>query len=603
MLDTSDPAKLAEEINRAEQFRRKHTARGREIARRFMGNWYRNDNASEPTPENLVAGYIAFMLPELSYSDPALRISSNRPLTHKPIADFMELGINQWLKDADFGAEHQEVVRDFLINFGVMKVGMEPRDTGPDGLENAGPAGGATEALRPFAVRIPPDSLIMDPRCESVRSARYMGHKYWKDLDEIQAEVGERWDPEAVEQLSADDTGGDNDGQNSIERTVPLGLSGERNRVCLVDLWIPETGELVTLAQCGQDTLPVILRRVPYQGPRWGPITVFGAYTVPGDPYPISPLQFVMEQFEEMQAHITSSSEAASTYKRFILVEAAQVDMQNAILQAINGGVCAVRGLSAGNFQQVELGGPHPEQLAYIAGLRDRWDRVIGMGDAQRGRVAGKTAREAQIVQNNVDGRTAYLKKRVEKATRQVLSAVGWYLFHNPLVVMSVSGVDPISGHVIEGIFLGGPQDGQEMSWSDFDLQIIPESIGRTDDQVLQTRALQLLQLVPQILPLLQIPGLNVRYLVNMVGEAMNIKDLMDLLFNQQVLAMAGQAAAQQAQFAGMGQPPSVDPRIHPRFLERGLALPAAGAQGGPEPTTMANSMGMVYQEEAQWPR
>lgn len=554
-----DASLLCEEVFRAEEFRRKHTARAREIIRRYIGNWYRIDAACDPTPENLVASYIAFMLPELSYAAPSARIEAKRPTKYGDIADAMEQGMHAWLQEFEFTEEHQEVTRDFLINFGVMKVGMERRDNRPDGPRR-------TEALLPFACRVPVDQFIMDPRCEAPRYARMLGHKYWKDLDVIQAEE-DRWDQEAVARLTSmveEQTSPAESFGAGQERAVNLGMSTDRNRVMLADVWIPELNRLVTLAMSGtKEPSDLLLRNVEYHGPLSGPYEVFGAYTVPGDPYPISPLQMAMEQFEDLQQHLATAAEAASTFKRFVIVDAAANDLQAAALNAMNGSVLPVRGFNAQNMMQIELGGPHSEQSAYTEKSRDRFDRTIGMSDAQRGRVQGKTATETQITQSNVDGRTQFLKSRITNSTRRVLEKVGWYLFYNPNVVMDVTRTDPSSGQQTEGLFLGGIQPGQdEVDWVHFNLTIVPKSMELTDDTVQQQHAMALVQFAPQAAQgMLTMPFINWRWLVDMLGESMNIKKLSGILFNQQMM----QQLQQTAQAFGMGgapMPQGVNPQL-----------------------------------------
>ena len=61
---------------------------------------------------------------------------------------------------------------------------------------------------------------------------------------------------------------------------------------------------------------------VKWWEPKGGPFVVLGLHSVPGDPYPISPLQAVMEQFEELQAHIAAAAAEAGTFKSFVAVEA-----------------------------------------------------------------------------------------------------------------------------------------------------------------------------------------------------------------------------------------------------------------------------------------
>lgn len=592
MLDLT-PENMSEEIEAAEVFRRKHTSRIRDIVRRYVGNWHRMDNSTDPTPDNLVAGYIAFMLPEFSYTTPSATVEAKRPLQHEEIADAVEMMLQQWLKDSDFGDQHQDWVRDALMGFGVMKVGMEPKQQWDDAT--SGYATSSDGSLIPFACRIPPDQFIMDPRCERWQDARYMGHTYFKDLESLQGD--KRWDAAAVEQMSGM-TDDESAYENNADSERPFGLAKTptRQRVGLVDVWIRETNEIITMGRAGNSMSSIQLRRCKYHGPANGPYTVLGFYTVPGDPYPISPLQFAMEQFEELQAHLGSSSEAARSFKRFVMVNAADEDASNAMINAENGSVMKVRGFSTQNYAAVEAGGGNSEQYQYIGSIRDRWDRTMGMGDAQRGQASGKTATESQIVQSNVDGRTSYMKGRAIKFTTDVLDGVCWYLFHDPNIVEDVSRTDPVTGQTFEGLYLGGIQKGQQgLDWSKFNLNVTPESMSATDNQVVQAHAMQLFQLAPQAMQMMmQMPGINVRWLVKMLGEAMNIKQLPELLFNQQLLARLGQVP----QAFGQGLPQSLPQGSNPMFFNAGLGFPTGGQQqGAGQP---ANPMAVTGQQNNQ---
>lgn len=585
-IDTSDPAALALEINRAEDFRRKHTAETRKIIERYIGSHYRNDNQSEPTPENLIANYVAFMLPELSFTVPSVKVKALRPVSHQEIAQFMEMGITSWIGSSSLGDEHGDVIRDMLMGYGVMKVGMEPRDSY---LETDHANYGR---LTPFVCRVPPDHLILDPQCEIPCLARFIGDCYWRDLQAL-VEHPERWDPQAVEKLQSWGTmeGQTESGYDGRERAVKMGTSGPRKRVMLVDIWIQDTGELITLAKGdGADCQDIILRRGKYEGPKTGPYEIFGAYRVAGDPYPISPLQFSMQQFEEMQTHINATSKAASTWKRWIGVEAAATDAQNAVMTVENGGVAAIRGLSGGIMQQFEQGGPNAEQMQYVNILRDRFDRVLGLGDAQRGRAAGVTATEADDVQQNVDARTDWVRQKATQSTGRVLEKVGWYLFYNPNVAIEVSRVDDVSGQMMEGLFIGGIQPGQEdYDWMAFNLTIMAGSMKRPDAGAEMAKAMQLLQIGPQAVQIMmQMPMLNMRFILNQLGDAMDIENLADILINQQVLAQFGQLRQQQAMYGGAGDPGQMPGNLNPLLMQTMAQGPNASG-GGWMPRPQAN--------------
>ena len=51
----------------------------------------------------LVASYVAFMLPQLAYSQPAVMIQSTRPGEYRQLGEFLEMGIDSWMRRARFG--------------------------------------------------------------------------------------------------------------------------------------------------------------------------------------------------------------------------------------------------------------------------------------------------------------------------------------------------------------------------------------------------------------------------------------------------------------------------------------------------------------------
>lgn len=548
-----EPQPLCEEIDKAEEFRRRHTSYIAQIAQRYTGNWYRTDMSARSTPENSIFSYIAYMMPEVWASSPTCRVRAKRPITQQTAGQAMEEGLNAWIAESNLMADGTEAVRDAFLGFGFLQIGVEGRDQ-YDGANPSDVAGGGeldAHALMPFVARLGCDQLILDPACDSVRTARYIGHTYWMDLEDLQADP-DMWPPEAVVQLT--EGSGEDEGGPTDERPLNYGQTPNRKRVQLVDLWVREHGMLITMSRTTSGVKPVILRQVKYWGPPDGPYVIIGFYNAVGDPYPLSPLSPVMEQLEEMWSHQSQASLEAETYKKFAVVESSASDWVKAVQESVSGGLYTVAGLT-GKFLEIELGGAPPGRLDHIMALRDRSDRTLGISDQQRGRVKNSTATEADVVQKNVDTRTNYMRARVRAALCEVLRKVGWYLFNDAAVVMPISQVDPRTGQMRQGTFLGGPQQGQEgYSWLDFNLDIEPQSMLESDDQVVQQRTLELMQVVEQIIQFRAIaPDVNFRYIVNMFGESFNQKDLYELLFDPAVQAQMQQAAMQQA----MGVPPA----------------------------------------------
>lgn len=155
-----------------------------------------------------------------------------------------------------------------------------------------------------------------------------------------------------------------------------------------------------------------------------------------------------------------------------------------------------------------------------------------------------------------------------------------------------------------EGLFVGGIQPGQEsIDWTGFTVDILPESMSQTDNQVLQAHAMQMIQVAPEIIQMkMTMPGLNVDYIINQLGEAWNIKNLSKMIFNEQGLQKQMAQQQMQAQQPQPGQPPGPGGGPSPMSsltANTGMGFPGGGlANAHPQPKspvfpTNKNGQGM----------
>jgi hypothetical protein len=73
--------------------------------------------------------------------------------------------------------ELEALALDFLFGFGVAKVGIEPRGdygTGTGDQANGVMGNFTMEALTPFAVRLNPANVVIDPQADSYKTARFI---------------------------------------------------------------------------------------------------------------------------------------------------------------------------------------------------------------------------------------------------------------------------------------------------------------------------------------------------------------------------------------------------------------------------------------------
>lgn len=434
MID--DSAKnLSMEIEDSIKFREIHNRASADISRKFVGSHYRSDFDRSETLDNLVMAYFAWMLPELAYSHPACRVRTSRPVSQQQIADFIEMGLNIWLGKMDYGADDILVTMDMLTSFGVMMVSMQPMEHPTDGM---GYNGGA---LIPSASHVPRDQFVMDGRCSHWTKARFLGHEYFRDFDWMHDNAKVRgYSRKIIDQLEgSQENYNTDDGYQQGEKPFKPATVPPRNQVRLVDLWIKERGKIYTMVMGARTALPMILREEDYDGPEDGPYTVYGAYQVPGDPYPISRIQAEWSAFKELNAQVEAVSEANKTYKRFAIVDAKETELKDAAMNVGNGAVAAVRNFNPQLIHEMQLGGAHPEQLGYLNIIRERFTSGLGFGALQAGKAEDVTATVGQIAQSNADGATAWVKECKYKATAMTMKKVMYYLIHNPNVVMEVS--------------------------------------------------------------------------------------------------------------------------------------------------------------------
>jgi hypothetical protein len=173
-----------------------------------------------------------------------------------------------------------------------------------------------------------------------------------------------------------------------------------RKRVNLYELYLPEHGRIITLAETGPQ--PVILRNEEYFGPDEGPYTLWGLTSVPGELLPLSPLVALWDEFLELQQHAADMADSAATHKKIGIGPTGADEDAKTIRDAKNGGMYLVN--NPDQIHDFEIGGASDTQMSFTAYLRARLDRNLGFSDAQRGVVNGdSTATEANLAAASSD--------------------------------------------------------------------------------------------------------------------------------------------------------------------------------------------------------
>jgi hypothetical protein len=565
-----DLASLVREIESAESFRDTHLVEWKSLIERFHGPSYRESREQMDDPENFILEYIALLLPRIVHDNPTVRVKSARPVSQSEAAGVLQVGINRWCKMVGIRNTLERIATDMLLAYGVALTVNEPRKGYVTSLTE--------DPYLPRVYRISPDRFFIDPAATHLDEARYMGHCWITDRDDLlaSAESDKTWDIDVIERVAANTGVSDVRDDTDIDRNIP-----DRKELVVYEVWVPElhdeaaelidsvtdramfNGTIYTVvkgqAESGKKaTMGMARAPRPYYGPRTGPYTVFGAYTVPDDPYPLSPIMALMPQIDDVNMHLRNMRYSASAYKRLLAVDARNAKMAQDIRDREDLYVVLADNLDPDALRTIEVGGITAQQVQYASMAQDRLDRVSGIHDAMRGNVSGTaTATEVQVAESSSGLRISHLKRQFQESVNRCLRSVGWFMFYDDKVVFPV-GEDGIAimGEP-EPIFSAMAMVGV---FDDLDIDVEAYSMERVSEGLLQRRSVELLQVIGNISQaVVAAPHVDWKQVLSVVGNAMNMPNLGDMIDLRAVQQMRGQAqqAAGGAQ-AGRAQPRSV---------------------------------------------
>jgi len=560
MLDFSNISKIRDEIDRAEYFRDVHLQTPKELREWFCGQGYR-DGYGVDHPENAVHSYISMVLPRIIHDNPKVRVTSARPQVQRTACVAMKAALNRWSKMTRLRGTIERIATDMLLGWGVALTVNEPK-----GAERKWDADGP---YLPRVYRIDPARFIIDPAAMHWEEARFFGHVWVGDKEDLlrRAELDETWNKEAIEGLAT------NNGVDELRdsRDIP-----ERYELAIYEIWVPEldpmaaeliddvtdsalfNGTIYTIAkyQGGSDNCQCefIRRPLPYYGPSTGPYTIFGAFSVPNDPYPLSPIVACRDQIEYCNDMAKSQQENQKRYKRILVGDAKNPKFLQDVVNAPDMYVFAEAGLDARSLQPVEVGGSTNQHIQSVETAKERLDRALGMSDAMRGNIAGSaSATEVAVAESASTMRIAHLKRAFQDSMDLVLRNVGWYMFHDGRVTLPVGGEDTAAMGLIDPVFVGGLKVG---AWEDMQIDVDAYSMERTSEMLAQRRAVETFQVVTQAAQAMpMMPWVKWKDLLGFLGDAQNVPQMSEFIDDSQMQQVQqSMAAPQNPQGGGVPQ-------------------------------------------------
>lgn len=559
-LETDD---LYQEIQSAVSFRKKHHAdMNARIARYAKGHKDDEMLNEDRSLINHQAAFLSVMLPKLIHNNPKSAVSGGRSNTLK--ARYTKVFLDMWCKYVELRDELKLIARDYLLYWGAAYTTVEA-----DPVLSAYPYRDGDSYL-PKTERIPFWDIIIDPACEDYRKGRFVGHIWHADKEDLleyaKSDKGKElgWEADEIEKLVADGASESDDSWRS-EHTP------ERGEIACATIWVRDYlddddeaasnqfhGSLLVLAMDNNEGSRMIRKPKGYHGPKIGPYDLFGYHSIPKTPYPLSPTAMTTQQEQLLAEMSKEATDGAKSYRKIVLVPGGTGAKEAAELAAVGKNlVIEVPGmLSDAAPIEIELGGVTDQQLKNIAYAERQLSLLSGMDSAQQGEVNGDgTATEHAIADSAAKTRTGGIFDGFGDGVNRIMWRAAWYLWNDDRIAIPLSpdlseGTDEIGMEWIEG----GGSDADRVEFMLYSIDIEAMSMERTTEAVQQRRMMQAFEITVQIVPLMrQYPEWDWRRMLGMIGDALNLPDMGDLVDVEMLQQLVGvevnatQSASEQA--------------------------------------------------------
>jgi len=511
MTDWLDLEKWEQRIRTDEYERDRHLEAYDQMIRSYHGHGY--EASDDPiSPENFYHSYVTNTVPGLVERNPRMRTRSRRPGSEDVLSVPLRHGLNRWCKDEDLEEVLKEIATGFCFTWDVGMVTNEP-DMHQGSVEDRslfknGRLRDKRGKYRPRMYEIHPRLFAVDSRATSMDRTEYQFHRWFAsaaDIEEEAANPDSDWDLDEVSTLVLD-AGSTRDAASAVDpRRGNQVDSLNADQLEFLSIWVPglETdgkgpdegynGSILTLARSNTGNEANKWRMpkppLPYFGPETGPYEEFGAYKVNGKLWPMGPLCANYGNIEALNATTRGIDIANAEGKNALLYDQSNMEAAEAINNADSGVLVGIPNLQSTSILPATFGFASPQQYTAHAMHKDVLQRNSGMNDASQGNVTGKgTATENAISNETTMRRSAALYHTFSKSVVRCLEKVAHFFFWDEDIEFLLgeeffeaeSDLDLPPGS--KAVFRGGQQkSNRSVSLQDYEIEIEPYSMGRTD--------------------------------------------------------------------------------------------------------------------------
>lgn len=456
------------------------------VGRFFVANQLADREDRKYSPINQFKRATKALVANLAFRNPKVKIASTR-LDYKNFADGLQQSANHLIAKINLVSTIRLATLDALLFNGFVKTGIASTDEWIEG-ENEDIVVG-----QPYAMRIDPDDMILDPMARAWDEQELIGHKIRVAVsDMIKSGIVTKAEAEA-ETLPSSYFGNERQGGDTAE-----GLTGDRyaarysveieRYIDIMELYLPRAGKIITMPYRRDEVQTKFLHVADYEGPERGPYHKLGFFPVPHNLTDSAPGGDLYDMHILNSRIARKIARQAERNKRVLAYTDAAQEDANEIAQADDGETVRVNNLE--ELKEFQLGGTGDDAYKWFGFVSQLFNQVSGtdqlLGQPSVGGEQDKgTATAFEGQQANQSVLLADMTESVLNFTKEITTDLAYYLYTDPLLehgwVKEKVFLDPMGvPHRIseQTMFQPGDDRGE---WFFYNLDVKPYSMSQYD--------------------------------------------------------------------------------------------------------------------------
>jgi len=526
MAEEIDIKQLTGAMEHARRKLQPYRERRLEAVREYVGYNYSDSGSDDRMPINFLELAINTYRRQIAAANPQVTVSTINPQLEDISARF-ELAMNKTLREIDFDRTLQLWVFDALFSIGIIKVGIS-------GSSHEKTHGILHDVGQPYADLVDLDDFVFDIHASRWEDVQFAGNRFIVPYDEaLESGLIPEDRKNEIKPTGFYSTTNEQGDQKVQSITSGYSRTGEDyylETVELWEVWLPIENKIVLLASNddGSISSKKALSEKEWDGPEYGPYHLLRYNDVPGSIMPLPPVSVLTDLNDLANRMFRKLGRQAERQKTVTVVQSGAENDGERILNADDGDM--VRSDRPEATKEMQYGGIDQTSLAFLLQVRDMFSYMGGNLDTLAGlSPVADTLGQEQMVRSSSSQRIIDMQERTSGAVRDVMRAMGWYLWHDPISDYEVSR--QISETL--AIDTSFSADDREGDFFEHEIDIIPFSMqSRSPAERLQTLNAMLSNVLMPLSPVMNQQGKTIDFdkFIELSAKYSNVPEIKELI-------------------------------------------------------------------------